>query len=135
MASVEMAQATLASSFFIVNTTTIRLKSYSLKSPWVSAISRTPQLNNCQPTNFFLAGGGLSSAIFERQSSCVVCGPVTKVPLTLVLYQPDTTPRRSDSSVLTWRAERICMEVPLQPGARKSAQTPCGPRNAPFKGE
>jgi hypothetical protein len=30
----------------------------------------------------------------------------------LVEYQPDTTPRRSDSSVLTWRAERICMGFP-----------------------
>src|ERR1700683_600299 len=34
-----MAQATLAWSFFIVNTTTIRLKSYSLKSPRVSDIA------------------------------------------------------------------------------------------------
>jgi hypothetical protein len=27
----------------------------------------------------------------------------------LVEYQPDTTPRRSDSSVLTWRGERFCI--------------------------
>src|SRR3982074_639432 len=51
--------------------------------------------------NFFLAGAGLSSAILDRQSSCVVWGPGTKVPLPLVLYHPETTPRRSDSSVLT----------------------------------
>src|ERR1700742_4514326 len=56
-----------------------------------------------------LAGGGLSSRIFPRQSASVACGPVTKVPLTLVLYQPDSTPRRSDSSVLTWRGDRFCM--------------------------
>src|SRR5580704_7313693 len=112
MASVEMAQATLASSFFIVNTTTIRLKSYSLKSPWVSAIAKYSSIEPPAAQNLFLAGGGLSSRILERQSSWVVCGPVTKVPLTLVEYQPDTTPRRSDSSVLTWRAERICMGFP-----------------------
>ncbi len=44
---------------------------------------------NQPATNFLLAGAGLSSAIFERQSSCVLCGPVTKVPLTLVEYQPE----------------------------------------------
>src|SRR5258708_18033354 len=98
-------------------------------------MSETPWIGAGDRQNFFLAGAGLSSAIFARQSCSVECGPVTKVPLTLVLYQPDTTPRRSDSSVLTWRAERICMEVPLQPGVRKSAQTLCGPRNAPFNGE
>jgi hypothetical protein len=47
------------------------------------------------------AGGGLISAILRRQSASVSCGPETNVPLTLVLYQPDTTPSRSDSSVLT----------------------------------
>src|SRR5665213_2224731 len=109
-----MAQATVASSFFIVNSTTIRLKSYSWKLPCVRAMSKTPRVETAAGVggqNFFLAGGGLSSRIFDRQSSCVVWGPVTKVPLTLVEYQPETTPRRSDSSVLTWRAERICMEA------------------------
>jgi len=80
------------------------LKSYSLKLLWVSAMTWSPRLNGAGGPgrqNFFLAGGGLSSRIFDKQSSCVVCGPVTKVPLTLVEYQPDTTPRRSDSSVLT----------------------------------
>jgi hypothetical protein len=38
---------------------------------------------------FFRFIGGFSSAIFERQSSWVAWGPVTNVPLTLVLYQPD----------------------------------------------
>jgi hypothetical protein len=33
----------------------------------------------------------------------------------LVEYQPETTPRRSDSSVLTWRGERSCMECFLLP--------------------
>jgi hypothetical protein len=47
------------------------------------------------------AGGGLSSAILRKQSASELCGPETKVPLTLVLYQPDTTPSRSDSSILT----------------------------------
>jgi hypothetical protein len=27
----------------------------------------------------------------------------------LVEYHPDSTPSRSDSSVLTWRGERFCM--------------------------
>ena len=45
--------------------------------------------------------GGLISAILRRQSASEACGPETKVPLTLVEYQPDTTPRRSDSSVFT----------------------------------
>src|SRR5258707_15658649 len=57
------------------------------------------------------AGGGLISAILRRQSASVSCGPETNVPLTFVLYQPDTTPSRSDSSVLTWRGGRIFMEV------------------------
>jgi hypothetical protein len=47
------------------------------------------------------AGGGLISAILRRQSASESCGPETNVPLTLVLYQPETTPSRSDSSVLT----------------------------------
>jgi hypothetical protein len=47
------------------------------------------------------AGGGLISAILRRQSASESCGPETNVPLTLVLYQPDMTPSRSDSSVLT----------------------------------
>src|SRR5258708_27960583 len=55
------------------------------------------------------AGGGLISAILRRQSASESCGPETNVPLTLVEYQPDTTPSRSDSSVLTWRGERLCM--------------------------
>jgi hypothetical protein len=38
---------------------------------------------------FFRFTGGSSSAIFERQSAWVAWGPVTNVPLTLVLYQPD----------------------------------------------
>ena len=50
---------------------------------------------------FFLGGGGLISAILRRQSASVSCGPVTNVPLTFVEYQPDVTPRRIDSSVLT----------------------------------
>jgi hypothetical protein len=47
------------------------------------------------------AGGGFSSAILRRQSASESWGPETNVPLTFVLYQPDTTPSRSDSSVLT----------------------------------
>src|ERR1700731_3750199 len=54
-------------------------------------------------------GGGLISAILRRQSASESCGPETNVPLTFVLYQPETTPSRSDSSVLTWRGERFCM--------------------------
>jgi hypothetical protein len=61
------------------------------------------------PTFTPFAGGGLISAILRRQSASESCGPETKVPLTFVLYQPDTTPSRSDSSVLTWRGERFCM--------------------------
>ena len=52
-------------------------------------------------TLFFATGGGLISAILRRQSASEECGPETKVPLTLVEYQPDSTPRRSDSSVMT----------------------------------
>ena len=55
------------------------------------------------------AGGGSISAILRRQSASVSCGPETNVPLTFVLYQPDTTPSQSDSSVLTWRGDRFCM--------------------------
>src|SRR5438034_9389318 len=44
-----------------------------------------------------------------RQSASESCGPETNVPLTFVEYQPDTTPSRSDSSVLTWRGERFCI--------------------------
>src|ERR1700692_1419458 len=54
-------------------------------------------------------GGGSISAILRRQSASETCGPETKVPLTLVLYQPDSTPSQSDSSVLTWRGDRFCM--------------------------
>ena len=50
---------------------------------------------------FLFAGTGSISAILRRQSASESWGPETKVPLTLVEYQPDTTPRRSDSSVLT----------------------------------
>ena len=57
----------------------------------------------------FFTGCGSISAILVRQSASESCGPETNVPLTLVEYQPDTTPRRSDSSVLTWRGERFCM--------------------------
>ena len=46
-------------------------------------------------------GGGLISAILRRQSASESWGPETNVPLTLVLYQPDTTPSQSASSVLT----------------------------------
>jgi Asp-tRNA(Asn)/Glu-tRNA(Gln) amidotransferase A subunit family amidase len=46
-------------------------------------------------------GGGFISAILRRQSASEECGPATKVPLTLVADQPDSTPRRSDSSVMT----------------------------------
>ena len=63
-----------------------------------------------------LTGGGLISAILRRQSASESCGPETNVPLTLVLYQPDTTPSRSDSSVLTWRGERFCMVCVLSGG-------------------
>src|ERR1700722_7247268 len=56
-----------------------------------------------------LAGGGSISAILLRQSASEAWGPETKVPLILVEYQPDTTPRRSDSSVPTFRGERFCM--------------------------
>jgi len=56
------------------------------------------------------AGGGLISAILRRQSASESWGPETNVPLTLVEYHPDTTPSRSDSSVLTWRGERFCMD-------------------------
>src|ERR1700726_2220422 len=58
---------------------------------------------------FTFAGGGLISAILRRQSASESCGPETNVPLTLVLYQPDTTPSQSASSVLTCRGERFCM--------------------------
>ena len=49
------------------------------------------------------------SAIRCRQSASESCGPETNVPLTFVEYQPDTTPSRSASSVLTWRGERFCI--------------------------
>src|SRR5260221_857898 len=54
-------------------------------------------------------GGGLISAILRRQSASESCGPETNVPLTFVLYHPDTTPSLRASSVLTWRGERICI--------------------------
>jgi hypothetical protein len=75
------------------------------------------------------AGGGLISAILRRQSASESCGPETNVPLTFVLYQPDTTPSRSDSSVLTWRGERFCMnciEVYFQVGAEFFSNAGCG---------
>ena len=40
------------------------------------------------------------SAILRKHSASEECGPETKVPLTLVEYQPDSTPRRSDFFVL-----------------------------------
>jgi len=49
------------------------------------------------------------SAILRKHSASEECGPETKVPLTLVEYQPDSTPRRSDSSSLTWPGERFCI--------------------------
>lgn len=55
------------------------------------------------------AGGGLISAILRRQSASDSWGPDINVPLTLVEYHPDTTPSRTDSSNLTCRAERFCM--------------------------
>ena len=57
----------------------------------------------------FTTGGGFISAILRRQSASEECGPETKVPLTMVEYQPDSTPRRSDSSVKTCRGERFCI--------------------------
>src|ERR1700733_3423623 len=54
-------------------------------------------------SHLFFAAGGSISAILRRQSASESCGPDTNVPLTLVEYQPETTPSRSDSSVLTWR--------------------------------
>ena len=59
--------------------------------------------------SLFTTGGGFISAILRRQSASEECGPETKVPLTLVEYQPDSTPRRSDSSVMTCRGERFCI--------------------------
>jgi hypothetical protein len=69
----------------------------------------------------FLGGGGLISAILRRQSASESCGPETNVPLTFVLYQPETTPSLVASSVLTWRGERffICR---FQLGARLDAR-------------
>jgi hypothetical protein len=63
----------------------------------------------CAAHRFFLASGGSISAILRRQSASESWGPETKVPLTLVEYQPDTTPRRSDSSFLMCRGERFCI--------------------------
>src|SRR5258708_11985805 len=62
------------------------------------------------------AGGGLISAILRRQSASVSCGPETNVPLTFLLYQPDTTPSRSDSSLFTWRGERFCIKCAFVSG-------------------
>lgn len=70
----------------------------------------------CTTLDFF-GGGGLISAILRRQSASESCGPETNVPLTFVLYQPETTPSLVASSVLTWRGERICMCC-FQLGAR-----------------
>jgi len=67
-----------------------------------------------------MAGGGSISAILRRQSASVSCGPETNVPLTFVLYHPDSTPSRSDSSILTWRGERFCIEDRFLVGARPS---------------
>src|SRR3981189_1709245 len=67
-----MAQVTMSWSFFIVNNTTMRLKSYSLKSPWVSAISETPRLNCRLLLSELLLGrrrielGDLGKAFFLR---------------------------------------------------------------------
>jgi hypothetical protein len=48
-------------------------------------------------------GGGFSSAILSKASAWVAWGPVTNVPLILVVYHPETTPSRSASSGLTCR--------------------------------
>ena len=47
------------------------------------------------------SSGGLISAILCRQSASESCGPETNVPLIFVEYQPDETPSRNASSVLT----------------------------------
>src|SRR5690348_9939186 len=52
---------------------------------------------------------GSISAILRMQSAAVLCGPDTNVPLTLITYQPDSTPRRRASSALTCLGERFCM--------------------------
>ena len=52
---------------------------------------------------------GSISAILRMQLASVSCGPDTNVPLTLIAYQPDSTPRRSASSALTCRGERFCI--------------------------
>jgi len=74
---------------------------------------------------FFRTGFGSISAILRRQSDSVSCGPETKVPLTLVEYQPDSTPRRSASSVLTCRGERFCIGL-LSVGRSRSRRTADG---------
>jgi hypothetical protein len=88
----------------IENSMTIRSCSKPMTVPRSSAISLSPYLRRA-----ILAGGGSISAILLRQSASEAWGPETKVPLILVEYQPDTTPRRSDSSVPTFRGERFCM--------------------------
>jgi len=78
------------------------------RTPDLAAIERHRDYLAAQLTGF-LTGDGLISAILRRHSASESCGPETKVPLTLVEYQPDMTPRRSDSSVFTCRGERFCM--------------------------
>jgi hypothetical protein len=73
----------------------------------------------------FFGGGGLSSAILRRHSWSVVCGPVTKVPLTFVLYQPEATPRRAASSACTWRADKFCIEISTMVDAPVPAERKC----------
>ena len=46
---------------------------------------------------------------FAKTVGSEACGGRTKVPLIFVEYQPEMTPRRSASSVCTWRGERFCM--------------------------
>jgi hypothetical protein len=81
--------------------------SSALSPRWLNAFTngKTPS----SPYLFVFAVGGLISAILRRQSASEWCGPETNVPLTFVLYRPDTTPSRSASSVLTWRGERFCV--------------------------
>src|SRR6185312_4260444 len=52
---------------------------------------------------------GSISAILRMQSAAVSCGPDTNVPLTLIAYQPCSTPRRSASSALTCLGARFCI--------------------------
>jgi len=88
----------------IENSTTMRSNSKTPLRPLTSVIGGAFLRDENESGSsylFFLAGGGSISAILRRQSASDSCGPDTKVPLTLVEYQPETTPRRKDSSVLT----------------------------------